>query len=73
MLTLFCRDEPVRSFAEAAASDVERYGALFRHLLAEGVYVAPSQFECLFASTAHGDQEVEATVAAARAFFEGAR
>jgi glutamate-1-semialdehyde 2,1-aminomutase len=73
MLTLFCRDEPVRSFAEAAASDVERYGALFRHLLAEGVYVAPSQFECLFASTAHGDQEVEATVAATRAFFEGAR
>ena len=39
---------------------------------ASGVYVPPSQFECLFPSTAHTDEHVDATVAAARAFFEHA-
>jgi glutamate-1-semialdehyde 2,1-aminomutase len=70
MLTLFCRDAPVRDFADAAASDTERYGALFRHLLEHGVYLAPSQFECMFVSTAHGDEEVDETVAAVRSFVE---
>ena len=69
MATLFFRDRPVRSFEDAAASDAERYGAWFRHLLAHGVYVAPSQFEALFVSTAHGDAEIDATVEAAHEFF----
>jgi glutamate-1-semialdehyde 2,1-aminomutase len=38
-------------------------------MLEQGIYVAPSQFEATFVSTAHGDQEVERTVEAARAFF----
>jgi glutamate-1-semialdehyde 2,1-aminomutase len=59
----------VRSFENAAASDTERYGAWFRHALARGVYVAPSQFEALFPSTAHGDAEIDATVEAARELF----
>src|SRR6059058_1886158 len=53
MATLFMTDEPVRNFEDAQACDTERYGALFRHLLAQGVYVAPSQFECMFVSLAH--------------------
>jgi glutamate-1-semialdehyde 2,1-aminomutase len=69
MLTLFVRDEPVRDFAGAKRSDTERYGALFRHLLAHGVYVAPSQFECLFVSLAHGDEEIDATIEAVGGFF----
>jgi glutamate-1-semialdehyde 2,1-aminomutase len=69
LLTLFFHDGPVRSFEDAAASDTERYGAWFRHLLARGVYVAPSQFEALFVSTAHGEAEIDATVEAAREFF----
>ncbi len=72
MLTLFMRDEPVRSFGDAVACDTDRYGALFRHLLARGVYVAPSQFEALFVSLAHGETEVDRTVEAARSFFEAA-
>ena len=64
MLTLFCRDEHVRDFGDAAASDTERYGALFRGLLDRGVYVAPSQFECMFVSLAHGDDEIDRTVRA---------
>jgi len=64
MLTLFCRDEPVRDFEDASGSDTGRYGELFRGLLDRGVYVAPSQFECLFVSLAHGDEEIERTVSA---------
>ena len=69
MLTLFMADSPVTRFDEAQACDTERYGALFRHLLAQGVYVAPSQFEALFVSTAHGDAELERTVQAVAGFF----
>ena len=64
MATLFMTDEPVRNFDDAQRSETERYGALFRHLLAHGVYVAPSQFECMFVSLAHGDEEIDRTVQA---------
>ena len=70
MLTLFCHDGPVERYEDAAASDTARFGALFRHLLTEGVYVPPSQFECLFPSTAHTDEHVDLTIAAVRDFFD---
>ena len=44
--------------------DTERYGELFRGLLERGIYVAPSQYECMFPSLAHGDEEIDATVEA---------
>jgi glutamate-1-semialdehyde 2,1-aminomutase len=69
MATLFCRRGPVRDFDDAAASDVERYAALFRHLLAAGIYLAPSQFEAMFLSLAHGDDELDRTVSAVAEFF----
>jgi glutamate-1-semialdehyde 2,1-aminomutase len=72
MLTLFCREGPVRDHEDAAASDTERFGALFRHMLASGIYLPPSQFECLFPSTSHTNEHVDATVEAARSFFEQA-
>jgi glutamate-1-semialdehyde 2,1-aminomutase len=70
MMTLFCHDGPIRDFEDAARADTARYAELFRHLLAAGIYVAPSQFECLFVSTAHDDAAVDATVAAVASFFE---
>jgi glutamate-1-semialdehyde 2,1-aminomutase len=69
MATLFFREGPVRSFQDASESDTERFAAWFRHLLSAGIYVAPSQFEALFVSTAHGEAEIDATVEAAREFF----
>jgi glutamate-1-semialdehyde 2,1-aminomutase len=66
MLTPFLTDGPVRSFAAAQQADIGRYGALFRHLLERGVYVAPSQFEAWFVSAAHGPAEVALTVEAAQ-------
>jgi glutamate-1-semialdehyde 2,1-aminomutase len=69
MLTLF--DRPVHNFDEAQACDTERYAALFRHLLERGIYVAPSQFEAMFVSLAHGDDEIDRTVEAVADFFNG--
>jgi glutamate-1-semialdehyde 2,1-aminomutase len=69
MLTMFMRDEPVRRFEDAQAGDAERYGELFRHLLARGVYVAPSQYEAWFPSAAHSDADIEQTVGAVADFF----
>jgi len=69
MATLFFREGPVRTFDEAAASDTDRYAAFFRHLLGRGVYLAPSQFEAMFLSTAHGAAEIDRTVEAAAEFF----
>jgi glutamate-1-semialdehyde 2,1-aminomutase len=66
MLTLFVGE--TGRVTRMQQLDTERYGALFSHLLAEGIYVAPSQYECLFPSLAHGDAEIEATVAAVAAF-----
>jgi glutamate-1-semialdehyde 2,1-aminomutase len=69
MLTLFMSDgHPVTRFEEAKGCDTDRYGALFRHLLEQGVYAAPSQFEAMFVSTAHGEAEVDRTVEAVAGF-----
>jgi glutamate-1-semialdehyde 2,1-aminomutase len=68
LLTLFMTDVPVANFDDAQACNTERYGALFRHLLEQGVYFPPSQFEALFPSTAHGDEEIERTIAAVASF-----
>jgi glutamate-1-semialdehyde 2,1-aminomutase len=71
MLTLFLTDRGIRNFEDVQACDSERYGALFRHLLERGIYVAPSQFEAMFVSLAHGDEEIDRTVEAVGEFFGG--
>jgi len=69
MLTFFAgRDEPVERFTEL---DAGHYGELFRGLLERGIYVAPSQYECLFPSLAHGDEEIARTVEAVSSFYDG--
>jgi glutamate-1-semialdehyde 2,1-aminomutase len=69
MLTMFMTDRGVRNFEDAQACDTERYGALFRHLLRNGIYIAPSQFEAMFVSLAHSDDDIDHTVDAVRSFF----
>jgi glutamate-1-semialdehyde 2,1-aminomutase len=68
LLTLFMADGPVWNFEDAQRCDTERYGALFRHVLDQGIYLPPSQFEALFPSTVHGEEEIERTVAAVASF-----
>jgi glutamate-1-semialdehyde 2,1-aminomutase len=69
MATLFMTEEAgVRNFEDAQRADTSRYGALFRHLLARGIYIAPSQFEAMFVSLAHGDEEIDRTIQAVADF-----
>lgn len=67
MMTLFFTDRPVVDFATAKTSDTRRYAAFFHGMLRRGVYLAPSQFEALFVSLAHGGPEIDETLAAAEA------
>ncbi|HEV2104415.1 MAG TPA: glutamate-1-semialdehyde 2,1-aminomutase [Candidatus Eisenbacteria bacterium] len=67
MWTAFFRAGPVRSWDDAAGADTRRYAAFFRGMLARGVLLPPAQFESAFLSAAHGDAELDATLAAARA------
>jgi len=62
MWGFFFRDEPVRSFADAKTSDVERFGRFFHAALERGVYLAPSAFEAAFMSSAHTDEVVDQTL-----------
>ena len=69
LLTPFFSDRPVRNYADAAACDLDAYGAWCRALLSLGVYPPPSQFEAWFPSIAHTPKDVERTVEAARLAF----
>jgi glutamate-1-semialdehyde 2,1-aminomutase len=73
MLTLFFHRGPVRSWTDAAAADRERFATFHRGLLERGVYFPPSQFEAAFVSAAHGKDEIDRTIEAARAALQGQR
>jgi glutamate-1-semialdehyde 2,1-aminomutase len=71
MFGLFFTDaERVVNFEQAGSCDVEAFRVFYHHMLDRGVYLAPSAFEAGFVSSAHGDEHIEATVAAARESFE---
>jgi glutamate-1-semialdehyde 2,1-aminomutase len=59
----------VRTFDQVAAADIERFTKFFHGMLDQGVYLAPSAFEAGFVSAAHGDDEINATIEAARTVF----
>ena len=70
--SMFCgyfTSEPVHSLADALKSDRERFKKFFHGLLEAGVYLAPSQFEAGFLSTAHTEADIAATVNAAEKVF----
>ena len=69
MFGLYFRDAPPRSFAEVMQCDRERFNKFFHAMLDSGVYLAPSAYEAGFVSAAHGEAEIDATLAAARAAF----
>ena len=69
MFGLYFRASPPASFAEVMQCDRERFNRFFHAMLEQGVYLAPSAYEAGFVSAAHGLQEIEATLAAARAAF----
>jgi glutamate-1-semialdehyde 2,1-aminomutase len=69
MFTVFFGDAEVTDFASASRSDTSRFGAFFRGMLDEGVYLPCSQFEAAFLSAAHTEQDIDETIAAAGKTF----
>ncbi len=69
LLTVFFTNRPVHTYADAQTSSVDQYRIFFQALLAEGIHLPPSQFECWFISTAHTDADIEKTIQAAEKAF----
>ncbi|WP_286263111.1 glutamate-1-semialdehyde 2,1-aminomutase [Thalassotalea atypica] len=65
----FTEEETITSYAQSTACDAERFKKFFHLMLDEGVYLAPSAFEASFLSTAHTEQDLEKTLAAADRCF----
>ena len=66
LLTLFFSGEPIRNYADAKKCDTRRFAAFFRAMLERGIFLAPSQFEAAFVSSAHSDADIDRTIAACR-------
>ncbi|UIO44218.1 glutamate-1-semialdehyde 2,1-aminomutase [Brevibacillus brevis] len=64
MVCLFFTETPVINYETAKTSDLERFSAYFSYLLEEGVMIPPSQFEGMFVSLAHTDEDIERTIEA---------
>jgi glutamate-1-semialdehyde 2,1-aminomutase len=73
MFGFFFTKGPVINWATAKPADTKRFGAFFQAMLEQGVYLAPSQFEAGFLSTAHGAEEIKQTIAAAARAFASLR
>ncbi|HDZ58986.1 MAG TPA: glutamate-1-semialdehyde-2,1-aminomutase, partial [Ignavibacteriales bacterium] len=64
MMCMFFTEETVEDFKSAVKSDTALYGKYFREMLAQGIYLAPAQFEAMFVSTAHSKEDLDKTIKA---------
>jgi glutamate-1-semialdehyde 2,1-aminomutase len=70
MLGLFFNAKEVRNFDDAKTCDLDRFSAFFNGMRQNGIYIAPSQFEALFLSSAHDTEHIEMTIKAAEKVFD---
>jgi glutamate-1-semialdehyde 2,1-aminomutase len=68
--TVYFTDRPVENYDGAQAADGELFGQFFRHMLNEGVYLAPSKYEAWFLTTAHSEEDIQFTVRAVERSFK---
>lgn len=73
MLTVFFRAPAPADYAEARESNTAAFGAFHRSMLEQGIMLPPSQFETWFVSSAHGEADIDATIAAARIALDATR
>jgi glutamate-1-semialdehyde 2,1-aminomutase len=66
MFTIFFTDKTVTDADSARMSDTSQFAKFFRGMLEQGIYLAPSQFEACFVSTAHSEKDIERTIDAAK-------
>ena len=67
---IFFTEGPVQCFADVQKSDLELFRRYFLGMLEQGIYLAPSQFEAIFVSAAHTENDIDRTVDAARKVFK---
>lgn len=70
MVGFFFTEEEVVDFTTAETSDLEMFKAYYQGMIAEGIFLPPSQFEGLFISTAHSDEDIEKTISAVQNVFK---
>ncbi|MBF0378854.1 MAG: glutamate-1-semialdehyde 2,1-aminomutase [Desulfamplus sp.] len=63
---LFFTSGPVNNFDDAKKSNLERFGNFYRKMREKGIYLAPSQFEAFFVSSAHSDADIDMTIKSAQ-------
>ena len=69
MIGVFFTNEDVINYESAKTSDLTFFASYYREMAEQGIYLPPSQFEGLFLSTAHSDEDIEKTIAAAEQAF----
>lgn len=69
LLSVFFTEREVKDYEGAVSSDTARYAEYFGYLLERGIYTAPAQFEAMFLSDAHTDEDIEKTCRAIRQYF----
>ncbi|MGN1412601.1 MAG: glutamate-1-semialdehyde 2,1-aminomutase [Oscillospiraceae bacterium] len=62
LMSVFFTDNPVNDYVSSMKSDISRFSKYFNYMLDNGIYVAPSQFEAMFISNAHTDEDIQKTV-----------
>ena len=71
MFSVFFTDNPVKNYEDAKKSDLSMFTRYFQNMLNNGIYLAPSQFEAGFLSSAHTKDDINKTIDAARISFQG--
>ncbi|OGQ96558.1 MAG: glutamate-1-semialdehyde-2,1-aminomutase [Deltaproteobacteria bacterium RIFOXYD12_FULL_57_12] len=73
MMTGFFTSEPVSDYETAMLADAAKYGSFYREMLAQGIYLAPSQFEAAFVSLAHSQQDLQRALEMTESSFKKMR
>lgn len=73
MFSAFFTEQPVKDFKSACTSNVELFAEFYRGMLERGIYLAPSQYEAVFLSTAHTDEDIDYTLEQARQVLKSLR
>ncbi|WP_114569930.1 glutamate-1-semialdehyde 2,1-aminomutase [Exiguobacterium flavidum] len=70
MFGVFFTDRPVKNFEDAKSSNLDMFRSYYQKMAARGVFLPPSQFEGLFLSTVHSDEDIEKTITAVELTFK---
>jgi len=70
MLCLFFSDKDIKNFDDAKNCDLDMFAAYYKGMLEKGIFLAPSQFEAIFISAAHKNEDIDKTIKAAEEVFE---